>query len=53
MASFVAKIISKKILGETIQNKFGKEVCERTYEIKDMIHRPGITDKTANIGSLF
>lgn len=25
MASFVAKIISKKILGETIQNKFGKE----------------------------
>lgn len=26
MASFVAKIISKKILGETLQNNFGKEV---------------------------
>lgn len=26
MASFVAKIISKKILGESLENKFGKEV---------------------------
>ena len=26
MASFAAKIIGKKILGETLENKFGKEV---------------------------
>ncbi len=26
MTSFLAKIISKKILGESLQNKFGTEV---------------------------
>jgi len=26
MAAFIAKIISKKILGESLENKFGKEV---------------------------
>jgi uncharacterized protein (DUF342 family) len=33
MASFVAKIVGKKILGETIQNKFGKEVSIHTGHI--------------------
>lgn len=29
MASILAKYISKKVLGETMENKFGKEVCQQ------------------------
>lgn len=29
MAAFVAKIVGKKILGERLENKFGKEVSLR------------------------
>lgn len=28
MASFVAKMVSKKILGESLENKYGKEVTD-------------------------
>lgn len=31
MASFAAKIVGKKILGETLQNKFGKDVSIFDY----------------------
>jgi hypothetical protein len=31
MTSIIAKYISKKVLGETMQNNFGKEVIQKTY----------------------
>ena len=34
MASLVAKIVGKKILGETVKNKFGKEVGQAQTAIR-------------------
>lgn len=34
MAAFVAKFVGKKILGETVENKFGKEVSVAPEETR-------------------